>query len=111
MLNANSSKTVKAMDFKSETRVPRDSLDMTWALKNFSTFGHGLSHLTAINSPGSGRYMHAQVYLLVFIYNVTNECLNAMLQNTFLHASNFRECKIAKLNTIENSVYLSKACY
>jgi len=28
-LNANSSKTVKAMDFKFDTRVPRDSLDMT----------------------------------------------------------------------------------
>jgi len=27
-LNANSSKTVKATDFKFDTRVPRDSLDM-----------------------------------------------------------------------------------
>ena len=28
-LNANSSKTVKAMDFEFDTRVPRDSPDMT----------------------------------------------------------------------------------
>ena len=28
-LNANSSKTVKRMDFKFDSRVPRDSLDMT----------------------------------------------------------------------------------
>jgi len=28
-LNANSSKTVKATDFKFDTRVPRDSPDMT----------------------------------------------------------------------------------
>ena len=33
-LNANSSRTVKAMDLKFDTRVPRDSLDMT--PKNFS---------------------------------------------------------------------------
>ena len=36
-LNANSSKTVKAMDLKFDTRVPRDSPDMI--PKNFSKRG------------------------------------------------------------------------
>jgi len=36
-LNANSSKTVKATDFKFDTRVPRDSSDMT--AKNFPKSG------------------------------------------------------------------------
>jgi len=36
-LNANSSKTFKATDFKFDTRVPRDSLDMT--PKNFPKEG------------------------------------------------------------------------
>ena len=38
-LNANSSKTVKATDFKFDTSLPRDSPDMT--SKNFSKRGHG----------------------------------------------------------------------
>jgi len=38
-LNANSSKTVKAIDLKFETLVPKDSPDMT--PKNFSKRGRG----------------------------------------------------------------------
>jgi len=38
-LNANSSKTVKATDFKCDKSLPRDSPDMT--LKNFSKRGRG----------------------------------------------------------------------
>jgi len=41
-LHANSSKTVKATDFKFDTRVPRDSPDMT--PKNFSKRGRGQGH-------------------------------------------------------------------
>jgi len=45
-LNANSSKTVKATDFKFEfdTRVPRDSPDTT--PKNFPKRGRGQGHVT-----------------------------------------------------------------
>jgi len=43
-LNANSSKTVKATDFKFGTSVPRDSPDMT--PKNFSKRGRGQGHVT-----------------------------------------------------------------
>jgi len=43
-LNANSSKTVKAMDFKFDVHVPRDSPDMT--LKNFPKSGRGQGHVT-----------------------------------------------------------------
>jgi len=43
-LNANSSKTVKATDFKFHIHVPRDSLDMT--SKNFSKRRRGQGHVT-----------------------------------------------------------------
>jgi len=43
-LNANSSKTVKATDFKFDTRVPRDSTDMT--PKSFPQRGRGQCHVT-----------------------------------------------------------------
>ena len=43
-LNANSSKTVKATDFKFDTRVPRDSPDVT--PKNFPKRGRGHGHVT-----------------------------------------------------------------
>ena len=43
-LNANSSKTVKATDFKFDIPVPRDSPDMT--LKNFPKKGRGHGHVT-----------------------------------------------------------------
>ena len=43
-LNANSSKTVKATDFKFDTRVPRDSPDMI--PKNFPKRGRGHGHVT-----------------------------------------------------------------
>jgi len=43
-LNANSSKTFKARDFKFDTRVPRDSPDTT--PKNFSKRGRGQGHVT-----------------------------------------------------------------
>ena len=44
-LNADSSETVKAMDLKFDTLVPRDSPDMT--PKNFSKRGHGQGHVTS----------------------------------------------------------------
>jgi len=44
-LNANISKTIKAMDFKFGTSVPRDSPDMT--PKNLSKRGCGHGHVTA----------------------------------------------------------------
>ena len=44
VLNANNSETVKAEDFKFDTRVPRDSADMT--RKNFPKRGRGQSHVT-----------------------------------------------------------------
>jgi len=43
-LNANSSKTVKAKDFKFDKRVPRDSPDMI--PKIFSKRGRGHGHVT-----------------------------------------------------------------
>jgi len=43
-LNANSSKTVKATDFKFDTRVPRDSPDVI--SKNFPKRGRGHGHVT-----------------------------------------------------------------
>jgi len=43
-LNANSSKTVKAMDFKFDTHVPRNSPDTT--SKNFPKRGRGQGHVT-----------------------------------------------------------------
>jgi len=43
-LNANSSKTVKATDFKFDTHVPRDSPDMI--PKNFPKGGRGHGHVT-----------------------------------------------------------------
>jgi len=43
-LNANSSKTVKATDFKLDARVPRDSPDMI--PKNFPKRGRGHGHVT-----------------------------------------------------------------
>ena len=43
-LNANSSKTVKATDFKFDTRVPRDSPD--GIPKNFPKRGRGHGHVT-----------------------------------------------------------------
>jgi len=43
-LNANSSKMVKATDFKFDTRVPRDSLDMI--TKNFPKRGRGHGYVT-----------------------------------------------------------------
>ena len=43
-LNANSSKTVKSTDLKFDTRVPRESLDMT--PKNFPKRGRGHGHVT-----------------------------------------------------------------
>jgi len=43
-LNANSSKTIKATDFKFGTSVPRDSPDMT--PKNFSKSGRGQGNVT-----------------------------------------------------------------
>ena len=43
-LNVNSSKTVKAMDFKFDTRVPRHSTDGT--PKNFHKRGRGHGHVT-----------------------------------------------------------------
>jgi len=43
-LNANSSKTVKATDFKFDTRVPRDSPDMI--AKIFPKTGHSQGHVT-----------------------------------------------------------------
>ena len=43
-LNANSSKTVKATDFKFDARVPRHSPDMT--PKNFPKRGRGHGHVT-----------------------------------------------------------------
>jgi len=43
-LNANSSKTVKATDFKFDTSLPRDSPDMT--PKNFSKRGRSQGHVT-----------------------------------------------------------------
>ena len=43
-LNANSSKTVKATDFKFDTRVPSDCPDMT--LKYFPKRGRGQGHVT-----------------------------------------------------------------
>ena len=43
-LNANSSKTVKATDFKFDTRVLRDSPDTT--PKNFPKRGRGHGHVT-----------------------------------------------------------------
>jgi len=43
-LNANSSKTVKATDFKFGVSLPRDSLDMT--PKHFSKRGRGQGHVT-----------------------------------------------------------------
>ena len=43
-LNANSSKTVKATDFKFDTRVSRDSPDMI--PKNFPKRGRGHGHVT-----------------------------------------------------------------
>jgi len=43
-LNANSSKTVKATDFKFDTSVPRDSPDMI--PKNFPKMGRGHGHVT-----------------------------------------------------------------
>jgi len=42
-LNANSSKTVKATDFKFDTRVPRDNPDMT--PKKFPKKGRGHGHV------------------------------------------------------------------
>jgi len=42
-LNANSSKTVKATDFIFDTRVPRDSPDMT--PQNFPKRGRGHGHV------------------------------------------------------------------
>ena len=41
--NANSSKTVKATDFKFHTRVPRDSLDRTPII--FQKWGRGQGHV------------------------------------------------------------------
>jgi len=46
-LDANSSKTVKATDFKFDTRIPRDSSHMT--LKNFPKRGRGHGHVTPLN--------------------------------------------------------------
>jgi len=43
-LNANSSKTIKATDFKFDARVPTDSPDMT--PKNFPKRGRGHGHVT-----------------------------------------------------------------
>jgi len=43
-LNANSSKTVKATDFKFGISVPRDSADRT--RENFSKRGRGQDHVT-----------------------------------------------------------------
>ena len=43
-LNANSSKTVTATDFRFDTRVPRDNLDKT--AKNFPKRGRGQGHVT-----------------------------------------------------------------
>ena len=43
-ITANSSKTVKAMDFIFDTRVPRDCPDMT--PKNFLKRGRGRGHVT-----------------------------------------------------------------
>ena len=43
-LNANSSKKVKATDFKFDTRVPRDSPNMI--SKNFPKRGRGHGHVT-----------------------------------------------------------------
>jgi len=43
-LNANSSKTVKATDFKFDTRVPDNSPDTTPT--NFPKRGRGLGHVT-----------------------------------------------------------------
>ena len=43
-LNANSSKTVKATDFKFDTRVSRDSPDVI--PKNFPKRGRGHGHVT-----------------------------------------------------------------
>jgi len=43
-LNANSSKTAKATDFKFDVHVSRDSPDMTPS--NFSKMGHGQDHVT-----------------------------------------------------------------
>ena len=43
-LNANSSKTVKATDFKFDTCIPRDSPDVT--PKNFPKRGRGHGHVT-----------------------------------------------------------------
>jgi len=45
-LNANSSKTVKATDFKFGTSLPRDSPDMT--PKHFSKRGRGQGHVTVV---------------------------------------------------------------
>ena len=44
VLNANSSKTVKATDFKFDTRVPRDNPDVI--PKNFPKRGRGHGHVT-----------------------------------------------------------------
>ena len=44
VINANSSKTVKATDFKFDTHIPRDSPDMT--PKNFPKRGRGHGHVT-----------------------------------------------------------------
>jgi len=43
-LNANSSKMVKATDFKFDTLVPRHSTDVT--AKNFAKRGRGHGHVT-----------------------------------------------------------------
>jgi len=43
-LNDNSSKTVRATDFKFDTSLPRDSPDMT--PKNFPKTGRGHGHVT-----------------------------------------------------------------
>ena len=43
-LNANSSKTIKATDFKFDTHVPRDSPDVI--PKNFPKRGRGHGHVT-----------------------------------------------------------------
>jgi len=75
-LIANSSKTVKATDFKFDKRVPRDSPDMTPLPKRFfSKRGRTQGHVTLIFSAlnaNSSKHVKATDFkfdVLVFRYN------------------------------------------
>ena len=74
LLNANSSKTVKATNFKFDTHVSRDRSDMT--LKIFLKRGHSQGHVTpkfkllfCKNSLGGDIHSYERLLVIIIITN------------------------------------------